>query len=136
MSHRVILYHKQATSARTRFLKFSYGSVCAFEGLPKLAQLTDSNQLNKLLHPASILDQLVQQLGFAASQLQVEGEYLQLVDVPGETIQIMLVAITSIDPPFEWADQLDAQFIDITMARDLPQIELELLRHAYELLLG
>ena len=34
MDYRVILYHKQSTSARTRFLLFASGSVCAFEPIP------------------------------------------------------------------------------------------------------
>lgn len=55
MDYRVILYHKQATSARTRFLKFSHDSVCAFDSIPKLAQLTDAQPANTVLHPTAVL---------------------------------------------------------------------------------
>ena len=36
---RLILYHKQSTSARTRFLRLSYGGICAFEPLPEPLEL-------------------------------------------------------------------------------------------------
>jgi hypothetical protein len=56
--------------------------------------------------------------------------------VPGEDIDILLASITTVDPPFEEAEKSNAQFIDLTQARGLPPVELELLRSAYELILG
>ena len=62
MDHRVILYHKQSTSARTRFLKFGNQSVCAFDGLPELATIVGSRP-NTINHPAAILQHTEQRLG-------------------------------------------------------------------------
>lgn len=136
MNYRAILYHKQATSARTRFLKFNYDSVCAFEPFPKLAQLTEAQADTTPLHPAPVLQKLEQELGLAAESLRAEVEYRHYVEIPGETIQVFLVNIGTIDPPFEQAESAGAAFIDLTQARGLPPVELELLRHAYELVLG
>ena len=137
MDYRVILYHKQATSARTRFLKYAYNSVCAFESIPMPAQpLEGDHSSNTLNHPAAILRQVEQRLSLPAGCLKAEGEYRHNVEVPGKTIQIFLACITTIDPPFEEAERVDAEFIDLTQARGLPGVELELLRHAYELVLG
>jgi hypothetical protein len=135
MSYRVILFHKHPTSARTLFLKFKDNSVCSLEKIPDLAQLIDHHP-DSLLHPAFVLSQLEKELGFPPAMLKAEGEYLQHVEVPGEVIQIILANINSMDPPFELAEKIGASFIDLTQARGLPQIELELLRHAYELVLG
>lgn len=136
MDYRVILYHKQATSARTRFLKFSHGSVCAFETIPKLAQLVDKQPDNTVLHPAAVLHKVEQTLSLDAGTLAAETDYRHSVEVPGGSMQILLARIDSMDPPFDRAEKIGAQFIDLTQARGLPQIELELLRYAYELVLG
>ncbi|MES9812513.1 MAG: hypothetical protein ABW161_06575 [Candidatus Thiodiazotropha sp.] len=136
MDYRVILYHKQATSARTRFLKFSHDSVCAFDSIPKLAQLVKGVPANTVLHPTAVLQELEGELGLDAGSLKAEAEYQHSVEVPGGTIQVILSNITTVDPPFEQVEKANARFIDLTQARGLPKIELELLRYAYELVLG
>lgn len=136
MDFRAILYHKQATSARLRFLMFAYNSVCAFEPIPRLAQALTGRQENPALHPAPVVKQLEQELGFATGTLRAEEGYRLLVEVPDRNIQILLIAIESIDPPFELAERIGGRFIDLTQARGLPPVELELLRGAYELVLG
>lgn len=134
---RVILFHKQATSARTRFLRFSYNSVCAFEALPKLAMLMDDEIASTIaVHTAAVMKETEQRLGLEADSLQVETEYQACVDIAGGPLRIFLAGFSSIDPPFDLAKQHHARFIDLPEARDLPQVELELLRKAYELLLG
>lgn len=137
MDYRVILYHKQATSARTRFLEFAHQSVCAFDAIPMPAQLlVGESSSNTVVHPAAILQEVERRLALPADCLKAEGEFRQNVEVPGKTIQIILAAITTMDPPFEAAEKAGARFIDLTQARGLPRVELELLRHAYELILG
>lgn len=134
---RVILYHKQSTSARTRFLRFAYNSVCAFQPLPKLAVLMDEEEFPLVaVHPAAAIRAAEQQLGLAGGGLEAEGEFNMRVDIAGGPVSILLARFTSIDPPFALAATLPASFIDLTEARDLPQVELELLRKAYELILG
>lgn len=136
MDYRVILYHKQATSARTRFLKFSHESVCAFTGIPKLAQLIQGPADNMVIHPAAVLNKVEEILELDPNTLKAEGDYHQYVSVPDDTIQIILANITTLDPPFEAAKKLNARFLDLTQCRGLPPIELELLRQAYELVMG
>ena len=101
MEHRVILYHKQATSARTRFLKLAHDSVCAFEALPKLAQVIEGNGDSPLVHPTAVLRDAEKRLGLESEVLKAESEYRFSVDVPGESIQVLLAEITCMDPPFE-----------------------------------
>jgi len=136
MNYRVILYHKHFTSARTRFLKYSYNSVLAFEPLAKLAQLSDETPPKTTVHPAMALKHVEKHLGMETDSLKAEAEFQYYVDVPGDPVQIILANITSIDPPFELAKQAGAEFIDLMQARGLPSVELELLRCAYELVLG
>jgi len=136
MEYRVILYHKQASSARTRFLKFSHDSVCAFTGIPDLARLAEGRASKMLIHPSAVLREVEDRLGLVAGSLKVEPEYRHHVTVPGGSIQVLLAHIETLDPPFAAAEKVDARFIDLTQARGLPPIEMELLRHAYELVMG
>ncbi|MEW8509641.1 MAG: hypothetical protein AB2564_17010 [Candidatus Thiodiazotropha sp.] len=136
MDYRVILYHKQATSARTRFLKFATGTVCGFDPIPMPATLLEQEASNMVNHPAAILNDAEQRLQLPAGSLKAEGEYRRAVEVPGANIQIILGEITTLDPPFEAVERVGASFIDLTQARGLPGVELELLRCAYELVLG
>ena len=134
---RVILYHNQSTSARLRFLRFSYHSVCAFEQLPKLAMLMDEGTEGSLaLHPVAVIDEAEKQLGLEAGTLEVDAEYQACVDVAGEPIHVFLARFNTIDPPFSIAEDLQATFIDLTQARDLSAVELQLLRRAYEMIMG
>ena len=135
--YRIIFYHKQNTSARLRFLKFESGSVCAFEPLPALSQLIaeDANNRdedNVVLHPAQLKQNACRQLGLDVEALKVEAEYHARVDSSNGTVQVYLTELTTVDPPFEQAVMINAEFIDLTQARSLSVVELELLRKAYE----
>ena len=75
-------------------------------------------------------------LGLAPGSLESEGGFRAKVEAPGGLIEVFLARFTSIDPPFEWAEQQGAKFIDLTQARGLPAVELQILRRAYEQILG
>ncbi|MES9831362.1 MAG: hypothetical protein ABW157_11700 [Candidatus Thiodiazotropha sp. LLP2] len=135
MDHRVILYHKQATSARTLFLMFGGQTVCAFEPLPNLSTVV-STRPDTVFHPTAILNDTEKQLGLQTDTLIYESEFRQTVEVPEGNIEILLANISTMDPPFDIAEKANAKFIDLTQARGLPAVELELLRSAYELILG
>lgn len=137
---RIILFHKHGTSARTRFLRFAENTVCAFAPLPALAQVIDETvkvpQPTVGFHPAMQLKQAAEKLQLPDDIFELESEYVMWVDAPGGAIRILLVRLTSIDPPFEAAEAINARFIDLTQARDLSDVELLLLRRAYEVVLG
>ncbi len=135
---RIILFHKQATSARLRFLRFSYHSVCAFEPLPKLSVLLEDHEgeHSVMPHPAPMIQQVEERFGLNKGDLEAEAQYHASVDAAGGPVTVLLAGFTGIDPPFDLARDLQARFIDLTEARDLPSVELALLRRAYELILG
>lgn len=135
--YRVILYHNNAASARLRFLRFPYQSVCAFEALPRLAMLMDEDEVSSIeIHPAQIVQQVEKKLRMAPGELEAEAEFKAAVDIAGGPVKIFLLRFTSLDAPSHIAEQQQADFIDLPGARNLPQVELELLRKAYELILG
>lgn len=136
---RLIMYHKQSTSARTRFLKLAHGGVCAFDALPRLAQLSDAepgDPARVLQHPAALLSRAEQSMGLPRGGLELDTAYRVRLDVPGDPIEVFLARFTDVDPPIVQAESAGACFIDLTQARGLPPTELQLLRLAYESILG
>lgn len=137
---RIVLFHKHGTSARTRFLCLPDNTVCGFAPLPKLAQIVNITDKPPVFpvesHPAMLLKEAAERLDLPSSALELEPEYGMWVAVPGGLIRILLARFTSIDPPFAAAEATGAHFIDLTEARHLPEVELLLLRRAYEVVLG
>jgi hypothetical protein len=136
---RLVMFHKQSTSARTRFLQLDYGGVCAFGGLPERSHLLEADEASAdtlAHHPSSVVSQAENELGLAAGSLESLGGFRAKVDAPGGLIEIFLARFITVDPPFQWAEQHGASFIDLTQARALPEVELQILRRAYERILG
>lgn len=131
---RLILVHKQATSARTRFLRFADGIVRP-QPFPQLSQILDegetASQTDVVAHPAMLLSQVAQNLYLPSGEVVLESEFMAAVDTPEGVSTVYLGRITSEDPPFDAAEKAGARFIAITEARDLSPTDLELLRRAY-----
>lgn len=133
---RLLLAHKQKTSARVRFLRFPHG-MCAFEPLPPLAAvLEDAPESRIETHPGLYLRSAEAQLGLDSGGLELEAEFNASLDAPGGPIQVRLAIFTSIDPPFDAAEKLGGKFIAITEARGSTPAEMALLREAYTVLMG
>lgn len=135
---RLILVHKQRTSAMVRFLRYVDGIV-APEPFPKLSQVLGEDEQHRdeakvghvVAHPSMLVNQAAARLGLDQGEIAVETDFLSSVDTPDGVSAIYLGRITTIDPPFDAADKIDARFINITEARDMSPSELELLRRAY-----
>lgn len=136
MNYCAILYHKQSTSARTRFLLFNNDSVCAFNKLPEKAHIHAGKLPDPPVHLALVVKELVSRFGLECDALHAEEEFRYLVTTADSEIQATLVGIATIDPPFILAEQMGARFVDLTQTRHLSPAELELLRGAYGLVLG
>ena len=131
---RFICFHKQKTSARTRFLRMG-DSVLAGGPLPAASRLC-ADRGSLLPHPAAGLKALESRLGLGSGALRPETEFHAEADTPAGRVVVVLAEFTAIDPPFAAAEVAGGRFIAITEARDLPEIELALLRQAYETILG
>ena len=132
---RLILYHKQATSARTRFLRLEGCGVCGFEPLSPLARRATQASGGVVPHPASLLRDAEAALALETGTLEIESGFQQMLDIPDGACTVYLARITTIDPPFELAEQAGGRFIAITEARDLAPVQLELLREAYTIIM-
>lgn len=137
LTPRLVLFHKQGTSARTRFLRFE-ASLLAFAPLPAGAVLRDESapQGKVMPHPAPVLKQAEEKLGLPPGSLRAETEFHAVADTPEGELPILLAGFTSIDPPFIAANALGGRFVALTEARGLPPLELELARRAYTTILG
>lgn len=130
----MILYHKQSTSAMTRFFRLDDGPVLIGHPLAKLSRVVtgeaDSDD-SVLPHPGSIVAEIERWLGLESGDIEAETEYHELVEVPGKIIRIYLARFKTIDPPFAEAEAVKGSFVPLTQMRDASPVELELLRTAY-----
>lgn len=135
---RLIMFHKQKTSARTRFLLLGSGTVCGFDPIPSLAEVMDPTPAEGkvALHPGALAHAAETRLGLPAGSLETMGDFHARVDVADGPLSVYLAGFTTEDPPFAAAEEQGARFIELPEARMLPAIELQLLRLAYEYLLG
>ncbi|MBI3480515.1 MAG: hypothetical protein HY016_09210 [Nitrosomonadales bacterium] len=132
---RLILAHKQSTSAWVRFLCFAHG-ISAFSPLPQMSSFDEATPAPQVVHhPGVYLRAAEARLGLQECSLRHEPEFVATVQTPGEAIAVNLALIATIDPPFSAAETIGARFIAITEARDCSDVELNLLRHAYPILI-
>jgi len=68
--------------------------------------------------------------------LEIEGEYHEKVDVADGPLTVYLARFKTIDPPEDMAGKVGGRFISLTEAVGLPAVEMELLRRAYEVIMG
>ncbi|MCB1900716.1 hypothetical protein [Cognatazoarcus halotolerans] len=135
-SARLILLHKQSTSARVRFLRLPAG-ILAFMPLPAQAELRDERYSATVeAHPAAIVREAETRLGLAEGSIQPEAAFRAWVDTAEGDVPVLLGVFTTVDPPADAAARLKGRFMPITEARELPEIEQLLLRRAYEHVLG
>jgi hypothetical protein len=133
---RLILLHKQKTSGRVRFLCFSSG-VVALKPLPTLSALRDEDYSPKVqIHPTAIMREAEIHLGLPEGAIEPEAEFSAWVDTPEGDVPVLLGCFSALDPPFAAAERTRSRFIAITEARQLSEVERNLLRRAYEHVLG
>lgn len=132
---RLLLVHKQRTSARVRFLRLPHG-MCAFAPLPETVELFEPTSDSIVLHPQLGLQTAEEMLQLKPGSLKSEPEFDARLRTPTGTISVHLASFTSIDPPMAAAAAIGGRFVALTEARDVPALELELLRRAYTVLMG
>ncbi len=133
---RLILLHKQKTSGRVRFLRFSSG-VLAFKPLPASSALRDEGYSPKIqFHPAAVVREAEIHLGLPEGGIEPEAEFSAWVETPAGDVPVLLGVFSAIDPPFSAAERTNGRFIVLTEASRLNEVERQLLRRAYEHVLG
>ena len=131
-----IFFHKQSTSARMRFLVFENGSVLSGSPLPDLSVLEDEIQQDYDEHtvisfPSNGLGDVVQSLNIDLKDVAIKFPNLTTIETPSGTPVVHGVEFTLIDPPFSEVEKSGARFIEMTQARQLSNIDMEILRRVY-----
>lgn len=134
-----VVFHKQKTSARTRFLVQGQDAVFP-SGLAEDRTFTqgedpDAPPRPVVPHPAAGLAALGRLLDVPPSSLRVEAAHLGLV-VEEDGTPVWLAEVLTTDPPADNAMKMGGRFLSIMEGRHLPANQRELLRRAYERVLG
>ncbi len=130
--HRLILFHKHPSSARTLFLRLNE-TICQFDGISSTSRVVEKHlgedQVKEEL--SELLTDAEQRLGMSKGSLEINRDFKVIIDDSDSPIQVYLARFTTLDAPEEQLAEQGGKFIAITEARRLPSIELELLRLAY-----
>jgi hypothetical protein len=114
-----------------------FRSTLSFSPLPKLSLLMEDAPPPKVAHhPAFILKAAEEWLKLPAGSLEHEAEFQASVDTPDGPVRVYLLSITTIDPPFAEAEALGGKFAPITELAGAMPAEMDLLRLAYNTVLG
>jgi hypothetical protein len=125
----LIVYHKQATSARLRFVRFPQSVVAAsmeVEGDPAIVSP----------HPGPLVTQAAGRLGLPVGELRVDPEFRSRMLVPEGSATVWLGELTATDPPFEAVDKAGGRFALLTELAGIPDTERDVMRDVYEHILG
>jgi hypothetical protein len=136
MESRLMMYHKQATSARTLFLRRNV-TVCHLDSLPSESKVLNCQmeEGKTVSYPSTLVADVEQQLGLPSGILKIETDFQAQVDTPDSQINVYLAEFTTTDAPHQQVADIEGKLIAITEARSLPPIELELLKLAYSFLM-
>ncbi|NJK38568.1 MAG: hypothetical protein HC920_12925 [Oscillatoriales cyanobacterium SM2_3_0] len=135
---RLILYHKQPTSARILFCRWQ-GTTCLFDGLPADGTVTASRVEDEPLAltpiPNSLIPEIEERLQLTDGDLRQEKDFQAVVSDATGTTDIYLAQLAQTDAPHGQMARIEAKLIPITEARTLPAIELKLLGLVYAFLM-
>ncbi|MCX7946680.1 MAG: hypothetical protein N2557_06890 [Hydrogenophilus sp.] len=133
---RLILVHKQRTSARVRFVCLSHG-IWAFSPIPEGVTLADPSEIPKIRwHPAIGVRIAAAHLRLDPTQMSTDPHALALLEGKnGHRITILLVQFSTIDPPFSEVSAIGGRFISLTEARSCSPLEQQLLGRAWSQLM-
>lgn len=130
---RVLVCHKHPVSARLRFLVPQRGGVVLPQPLPRLAVFAEAPaQGDPLIHPAHALRSLQRELG-VEKPLELVGDYRVGLEVAGAVLPVFLAALDGHEP---CPAVIGTRWIELTQSIGMPWLDRELLRRAYEVLIG
>lgn len=129
---RMLVCHKHPLSTRLHFLVPLGKGVVLPRPLPGLCQFVDEAEEDGLyLHPAAALNELLAAL--ALPPLQLLGDYQVRLEVPGGILPVYLAALPGNDM---CASPEGTRWMAFTDCIGMPWLDRELLRRAYEVLIG
>ncbi|MBE7376554.1 hypothetical protein IN820_18795 [Pseudomonas sp. AL-54] len=130
---RVVICHKHPVSARLHFLVPQRGGVVLPQPLPALTVFAETpGQGDLLVHPASALRSLQRELGIEKT-LELVADYRVDLEVAGGILPVFLAALDGHDL---CRAAIGTHWIELTQSIGMPWLDRELLRRAYEVLIG
>ncbi|WP_058556690.1 hypothetical protein [Thiohalocapsa sp. ML1] len=136
----LVVYHKQSTSARLRFLRPAHGGICTDAVLPATTVVhpgacgAAGGPVRQ--HPGILLRNAEAALSLPRGCIESDGGFRCHVVADGVCAEVHLAQFKAIDPPLAAAAAAGASFIELSQARGMPAPELALLRLVYEHVLG
>ncbi|MBB3103909.1 hypothetical protein [Azomonas macrocytogenes] len=130
---RILVCHKHPFSARLHFLVPENTGVVLPEPLPRLAVIAECGQDTVIqCHPSAALCSFQEIMGIKQT-LEIVSDFDLLMEVPGHLVSIYLAALSGHDlfePPEGTC------WVELLQCVERPWLDREILRRAYEVLMG
>ena len=108
-NNRLIIYHKQAASARILFFALN-GSVCHCDGLPPESKIVNSSiEEERVDYPETLITTITKSLEISSNILEIEKTFMAIAKSEDIAINIYLARFTTIDPPDEELKHLESR---------------------------
>lgn len=131
---RALVCHKHPWSARLRFLIPQQEGVLLPTPLPKLSQIAENETDGAVLcHPSTALRALQPVIREQGSELEMISEFQLQMETPREQIPVFLLMVSSNDP---CPAPEGLQWVEFLQCTRMPWLDREMLRRAYEILIG
>ena len=110
---RLIIYHKQAASARILFFALN-GSICHCDGLPPESKIVDNSiEEDRVIdYPETLIPTIKKRLELSSNILEIEKQFIAIAKNEDIAIDIYLARFTTIDPPREELKHLGGKWIE------------------------
>ncbi len=135
---RIIVFHKHRTSARTVFLIDTDGSILFGDTLDGPCHLLENGEVAEQHDERhfALLHSVEEELHLKKNALVMEPEFQQTIETPHGVMPVFLARLDSMDAPDHSELSGGQAFVPITELRKLSPQEMELVRLAYEHVLG
>lgn len=134
--NRVILCHFDSYSTALVFARYG-DSVLAPAPLPETASaIPVLSDVDAQHAPGAVLDAFVARYGLDPTKLKLDDDFQAWLSSDGDPIRIHLARFTTIDAPHEALEPSGGVFKPISGMRGMPMIELNLMRQAFNLIMG
>ena len=134
--NRVILSHYDSYSTALVFARYG-ASILASTPLPQsAAPMPAPGDVTDQHDPGAVLAAIVAQAGLDPTQLKLDNDFQEWMSSDSGPIRLHLVRFTTLDTPRQAIEPFGGVFKSISEMRGLPMIELNLMRHIFNLTMG
>lgn len=134
--NRVILCHFDSYSAALHFARYGDSILAPAPLSAQASAIAAPESAAEHHNPTPVVDALAARYGLDPAQLRLDDGFEAWLSGESGPVRVHLVRFTTFDPPHAAIEPLGGVFKPISQMRGMPQIELNLMRQVFNLIIG